>query len=236
VADTTYRKPYIESSVFIGLIKGETVVKINPDGTKRIQERGKIGKHLLGLAEQQVFPVVISSLTIAEVHKRKGSPKLNNEEDKDILAYFEQDFISVAPVGRDIGEKANQLCRKYGLSPNDAIHLACAKEAKCDVLLSWDDGLNDVKDPDIRTEEPIMWFPKAKPKQEEMFHESRKGEITPAEEAVAKASDTRGSGEGSPTDQAGEQTDKPISEAQPSSEGKKEGDKEADSVNAADES
>jgi hypothetical protein len=55
----------MESSVFIGLIKGETIEKMGPDGKKRVQERGKIARHLLELAEQQIFPVVISSLTIA---------------------------------------------------------------------------------------------------------------------------------------------------------------------------
>jgi predicted nucleic acid-binding protein len=220
VADTTYRKPYMESSVFIGLIKGETIEKMEPDG-KRVQERGKIARHLLGLAEQQVFPVVTSSLTIAEVHKKKGSQKLTAEEDDNILAYFEHDFISVVSIDRNIGEKANRLCRQYGLSPNDAIHLACAKEAKCDVLLSWDDGLTTIKDPDIRTEEPILWFPKAKPKQKEMFHESREMEITPAEEAVAKASEIPGSSEGPANDQAAIRTN---ADSKPKEDEKKESD------------
>jgi predicted nucleic acid-binding protein len=221
----------MESSVFIGLIKGETIEKMEPDGNKRVQERGKIAKHLLELAEQQVFPVVISSLTIAEVHKKKGSQKLTKEENENILAYFEHDFISVVSIDRNIGEKANRLCRQYSLSPNDAIHLACAKEAKCDVLLSWDDGLNAIKDPDIRIEEPILWFPKAKPKQKEMFHESREKEITPAEEAVAKASEIRGSGEGPAKDQAANQTN---ADSKPKEDEKKEGDKKGDSEDSVD--
>lgn len=178
-----YKKPYFDSDVFIGWIKNERIPEsgpdgkpvIGPDGQPVIVERGKIGEHLLTLGEQRVFPVVISALTIAEVHKHKGKEKLSGDENQNVLDYFEHDFVTVVPIDRKIGEDANKLCRKYEaerLSPTDAIHLVCAKKAGCDVLLSWDGVLNAIgifnaikdpdKDPEIRIERPIMWIPPEK--------------------------------------------------------------------------
>ena len=169
-----YKKPYFDSGVFIGWIKKERIPQKDEDGNIMIgedgkeiiaEERGMIAEHLLTLAEQRVFPVVISGLTIAEVHKRRGKEKLMNDENQNVLDYFEHDFVNVVPIDRKIGEEANKLCRKYEaekLSPNNAIHLACAKKAGCDVLLSWDGPLNSIKDPGIRIEKPIMWVPPEK--------------------------------------------------------------------------
>lgn len=72
---------------------------------------------------------------------------------------FQHDFINVVVIDRNIGEEANRLCREHEdkkLSPCDAIHLACAKKAGCDVLLSWDEGLNSITDPSIRIERPVL--------------------------------------------------------------------------------
>jgi len=174
VADQTqYRKPYFDSDVFIGWIKDEKI-ETTLSGEIIIQDRGKIGEHLMKLAEDRVFPVFISGLTIAEVHKHKGREKLNQDENEKILSYFEHDFINVIIIDRKVGEEANKLCQKYTsikLSPNDAIHLVCAKKAGCDVLLSWDGVLNSIKDQEIRIENPILWIPpkKLKPVAEEQL-------------------------------------------------------------------
>lgn len=165
-----YKKPYFDSAVFIGWIKGERIpekdkdgkVVVGKNGEEVFEERGMIGEHLLKLAEQRFFPAVTSALTLAEVHKHKGKEKLEPDEDQGILDYFENAFITVLPIDRKIGEEANKLCRKYlaqKLSPNDAIHLACAKRAGCDVLLSWDGPLNSIEEPGIRIEKPILWNP-----------------------------------------------------------------------------
>jgi len=146
VADQ-YQNPYLDSSVFIAWIKGEVVNGV---------DRKDIADHILGLAEKGYFKINISALTLAEVHKKKGaeSPRLEPEEDEMILAYFEHDFFNIIDVTRDIGENANRLCREHSLLPADAIHLACALRAKCDVLLAWDDRLTAVNHPLIRTETP----------------------------------------------------------------------------------
>lgn len=139
-----YKKPYLDSSVFIGWIKNE-----------QEQGRGRIGEHILKLAEAGTYQIYTAALTLAEVYKRRKGRTLTPEENGTILKYFENEFIQIIEVDRSIGEEANSLCRKYaGLWPNDAIHMACAKRAGCDVLLSWDDTLNGIKDFEVRMEEP----------------------------------------------------------------------------------
>src|SRR5229473_5011246 len=121
-----YKKPYLDSSVFIAWIKGEIVKKV---------ERKKIVDHILKLAQQGQFKIYISTFTLAEVHKKRNHQKLTNDQDEKILAFFENDFFELIDVDRTIGEEANRICRDYGLLPADAVHLACAIRAQCDVLL-----------------------------------------------------------------------------------------------------
>ena len=141
-----YKYPYLDSSVFISWIKGEN----NINGI----DRKDITDHILKLAERREFKICASALTLAEVHKKRGSSQLSDAEDESILDFFEHEFIDIVDVDRTIGEQANRLCRQYPLRPNDAIHLACALRAKCDVLLTWDGPLCSVKHPDIAIENP----------------------------------------------------------------------------------
>jgi predicted nucleic acid-binding protein len=159
VAKSYYGKPYLDSGVFIAWIKGEVVKAKDAQGNEIIIERGKIGESILTLAESRVYPIIISTLTLVEVHKKKGKEKLGADENQNVLDYFQHDFVNPVTIDRSIGEDANRLCRLHEdkkLSPCDAIHLACAKKAGCDVLLSWDDGLNSVEDPAIRIERPRL--------------------------------------------------------------------------------
>ena len=149
-----YKRPYLDSSVFIGWIKGE---QIKATDTGQVVDRGKIGTHILTQAEDGQFPIVISSLTIAEVHKKKHKPKLTDDENRNTLSYFHHGFVTVQPIDREIGEEANRLCRKHQdkkLLPADALHVACAKRAGCDVLLAWDGPLTEITEDGLRIEHP----------------------------------------------------------------------------------
>ena len=140
-----YTNPYLDSSVFIGWLKGEVVNGI---------DRKRIAEHILTRAANGDFLVHISALTLAEVHKKREYERLTDQEDEEILAFFRTEFIVLIEVNRKIGEQANRFCRTYGLSPVDAIHLACALDAGCDALLSWDEKLVAVNHPHIRCERP----------------------------------------------------------------------------------
>lgn len=136
-----YRNPYLDSSIFIAWLKGEV-------------GRHDIATHILTLAEQQVFKINVSALTLAEVHKKRNHPPLTTEEDEMILTYFEHDFINIIDIDRNMGEQANRFCRQFAILPADALHLACALRARCDVLLTWDNRLLTLKHPDISIEAP----------------------------------------------------------------------------------
>jgi hypothetical protein len=71
-------------------------------------------------------------------------------------------------VDRDIAERANELCRLQTITPgvkqlrpNDAIHLACAERANCEVLLSYDKDLTQQKHDSISIEwpQPLVVMP-----------------------------------------------------------------------------
>ena len=142
-----YRYPYLDSSVFIAWLKGEFVQGV---------DRKEVADHILGSAKRGKFRICISALTLAEVHKKRGHERLTEDEDTEILRFFEHDYIDVMSVDRLIGEQAHLFCRQYALSPADGIHLACALRGNCDILLSWDDALNAVSHPRIRCAQPRM--------------------------------------------------------------------------------
>ncbi len=134
-----YKRPYMESSVFIAFIKGEM---IDDHDCKAVVDS------ILAGAEDGTFPICTSSLTIAEVFKTKKSTPLTEKENEDLRPYFRAEYIRLIEVDRDIAEHANELCRiaaskpgAHKLRPNDAIHIACAERAGCDVLLSYDTDL-----------------------------------------------------------------------------------------------
>ncbi|MBL8236831.1 MAG: type II toxin-antitoxin system VapC family toxin [Bryobacterales bacterium] len=137
-----YKKPYLESSVFIALIKGESIPQTDSAG-KLIgyEERGGIGKHILSLAETGQFSVYTSSITITEVNKDNPTVKREPELESKIVDFFRNAYFKIIDVDRSIAESAHRLCRKTRLRPYDAVHLACAIRAGCDALLTWDSDL-----------------------------------------------------------------------------------------------
>ena len=153
--DEQYKKPYLESSIFIALIKGESIPQADSAG-KLIgyEERAKIAQHILQLAEAGQFHVYTSSITIAEVHKSNPTGKQGPEPESKILDFFRNRFFKVVDVDRSIAESAHRLCRKHGLKPYDAVHLACAVRAGCDALLTWDSDLLDITDGGIAISKP----------------------------------------------------------------------------------
>jgi predicted nucleic acid-binding protein len=143
-----YERPYFDSSIFIAWIKGEVIGGI---------DRKAVANHNFTLASRGAFKIFTSAVTLAEVHRIKGRPgTLSASQDEEILQFFEHEYIIIVDVDREVGENANKFCREYGLNPMDAIHLACALRAKCDVLLSWDNDYKGVRRTDIRCERPQM--------------------------------------------------------------------------------
>jgi len=129
ITQTIYKQPYLESSVFVALIKGEVI-----NGT----DRADIAQRILDDASKGRWPIFTSAFTLAEVIKERKRPLLTPEEEQKIGDYFNHDYIKLVIVDREVGESARRLARKYGLRPADAVHLASAIKAKADELLTWD--------------------------------------------------------------------------------------------------
>jgi predicted nucleic acid-binding protein len=129
--------PYFDASVFLAHIKEETLPAYN--GLTRVQ----ITTGLFNQAEEGRFKIHTSIQTWAEVRRLRESrkeltadeaPKVNSLFTK----YLENEWIVPIEVGRLVGEKAQQIGATYGMFPTDAIHVASAIIAGCNVLLVWD--------------------------------------------------------------------------------------------------
>lgn len=166
-----YVRPYFDSAIFISWLKGDDDGPL-ADGTRG--DRFPISRQVMLQAEQGVFPIVTSYFTMAEVFKKKGdgNQALTDEQNGKIVKYFESEWIEWVPVERLIGEESNALLVKYRkerLRPCDAIHLASAIRAKCDVLLTWDGPLLSIKDAGIRIEFPEVIVAAPVPRDVDLF-------------------------------------------------------------------
>jgi hypothetical protein len=64
-------------------------------------------------------------------------------QQKRIHEFFDNDYIEIRNVNKDIAERSADVCRKYGLKPPDAIHVITAQTCECDVLQTYDGEIRD---------------------------------------------------------------------------------------------
>ena len=87
--------------------------------------------------------IVTSAYTITEVNKldalAKSKKMLREEQSKLILEFFQNRYIFIRPVTRQIAELAHDFTRTHGLKNADAIHVATAIIGKANVLYTWDE-------------------------------------------------------------------------------------------------
>ena len=149
-----YSKPCLDASVFIGGLDREICNRVR---------RGVVFDHIWRQATAGNFTVYISAIAIAEVFKKRhrqcGLDHVKNMDE--FLKKIDEPFVEVIEVDREIALEANELCRVHGnrgLRPNDALHLASARRASCDVLLAWDSPLVGVGVANgVRIEEPAIY-------------------------------------------------------------------------------
>jgi predicted nucleic acid-binding protein len=109
------------------------------------QEIGKAERCqvILDHARQREFDIWTSSLTLAEVFKKKCDGTvvfLEDSKDLDFESFIAQDFLIEAQVDHDIGVLARRLLRQFPAlkKPNDAIHLATAVMFNIDEFHTYD--------------------------------------------------------------------------------------------------
>ena len=137
-------KYYWDSCVFIDRLQ-RTPHRIGP--LEQITNDAADGKVL----------IVTSTMAIAEV-VRVDSQENDETQDNLIRDYFDNDCIVVHQVDRRIAEDAARICRKTGVKPPDAIHVATALMADVSVLHTYDNNLLSknglVGSPPLRIETP----------------------------------------------------------------------------------
>ncbi len=135
---------YFEASVYISVLNQEEI-----EGYRRWWHSEKV----LEEAEKGNAVAVTSSLTLAEVTGGRGRPPHAATKDR-IREFFTE--IDMVEVDRSLAERARSLIWQHRrLRPNDAIHLAAAIVADCDVLFTYDDDLLGINDQvEIRIERP----------------------------------------------------------------------------------
>jgi predicted nucleic acid-binding protein len=131
ISQAIYQRPYLESSVFIALIKGEVINTI---------DRGEIAQHILDGASADRWPIFTSTFTLAEVIKARNKPLLTPAEEKKIDDFFKHEYIKLVILDREVAELARKLARSHALRPPDAVHLASAVKVRADELLMWDEN------------------------------------------------------------------------------------------------
>lgn len=121
-----YERLYLDADVYLGLIKGET-------------ERVEVARGLLRGGQDKRFVVVASTLLYAEVcgHGEVRAAADQAAVDQKVTAFFEHGFIQWIEVDLVVAREARRLSREYRLRGADAIHLASAIRASCDVLMTW---------------------------------------------------------------------------------------------------
>ena len=128
-----FQKPYLDSSVFFGLIKKEAI--LCPGGLFRWQ----IAERIFEDAASGKYVIFTSTATIAEVRRiRRQDHPLDPAELQLVQEFFQHQYIQTIDVNREIAEKAQELGATYGITAIDAIHLATSIWWACDVLLVWD--------------------------------------------------------------------------------------------------
>lgn len=110
---------YWDSCIFIDAIQG------NP-------EWNDVLSHIISAAEAGEVMIVTSALTLAEVIRDNKTDAVagDPEQETNIVELFDNTYVSVRTVDKQIGTLARQIARDYRLKPPDAVHVATALSTK----------------------------------------------------------------------------------------------------------
>lgn len=144
-------KYYMDAGVFLALFNDEA-------------ERVKQCKQVLKAGERGEIQILTSSFTLVEVIHIKGREKLNKDKEEAISAFFENDYIVLVDVTRNLAESARQLIwQNPSLKPKDAIHAATAIFTEADELHTYDGDLlkldQKIGNPPLNIQEPSIKEP-----------------------------------------------------------------------------
>lgn len=125
---TSARKIYIDANVLIYFVEG------NPE----FQDRAA---RVLEYAATHAIPIITSDITVAECLYGAYRLGLGGLAEKYEWFFREGDVIDLIPVGRGICKSAAEIGVRHRLKLIDAVHVASALDADCDVLVTNDKGI-----------------------------------------------------------------------------------------------
>ncbi|MET7799926.1 type II toxin-antitoxin system VapC family toxin [Streptomyces decoyicus] len=136
---------YIDSCVFIEVIKGRTGVGIDHE-----EEDYDRCLQVLAQFESGTLNVTASTMVYVEVFG-KGEAKLQDKRKSQLAtgktqaaaseiidSWFKSSPISWVEVHQDIAEDAREMAKKFCLDSQDAVHLATAIDEECKVFYTLD--------------------------------------------------------------------------------------------------
>lgn len=137
---TSPKKIYWDSCSWIALISNERIYK---NGVLT-ENRGADCRDVVRSAVKGEIELYTSALGIIEVNK--GSPVAGGVPADKIKDFFENDYILIVSVNRQVGELGRELMQRgYSkLKPADASHIAAAAVAGVDEMHTYDDKLLDL--------------------------------------------------------------------------------------------
>jgi predicted nucleic acid-binding protein len=126
------KKVYWDSCVFIDCIQED-------------EEHYPELREILEEAKSEKIILVTSTMAIAELVKFSESTESVSEQQRRIEQFFDNDFIEIRNVNKDIAERSAEMCRAHNLKPPDAIHLVTAQSCECDVFHTYDGEKRDIR-------------------------------------------------------------------------------------------
>jgi len=135
-----FRRVYWDSCTWISLIQNETAVPLDGGG---VENRAALARAVLDDATKGAAEILTSALSLSEVSKPSSKQDGIAGSSDDLASFFQNDFIVVVMLDRQVGELARALMQRgyAGLKPFDAVHLASALIANVDEMHSFDDKL-----------------------------------------------------------------------------------------------
>lgn len=142
------RRVYWDACTWIALIQKE---RLHASNGRLVEDRDALCRAVIAEAKRGRLEIATSSLSLAEVCKSAG---VQGTSEDAIAAFFENDYVLLVNVDRQVGEHARTLMRAghSSLKPPDAIHMATATIVQVAEMHTFDgrlldlDGVLDVPD------------------------------------------------------------------------------------------
>lgn len=120
---------YWDANCFLGIFNNE-------------QDKVKACQGTTTKAEEGDLIIVTSAITLVEVIRMKGQPRLKREDENKIREFFLHKYISIQNVDRVVAEVARDLMWRHStLQPKDSIHVATAILRKVSRMHTFDGEL-----------------------------------------------------------------------------------------------